>query len=108
MKLLFRDALEMARRDEDLVYFRDSQAAIKVVLRWVGEGAKTNREVDKKNTEANLQMARTEKREATIKMERRSAKIGTSTGSTASSHGRQREKKALKGGGESNGSTTRG
>ena len=26
------DALEMARRDEDLVYFRDSQAAIKVVL----------------------------------------------------------------------------
>ena len=36
------DALEMARRDEDLVYFGDSQAAIiKVVLRWVGEGAKT-------------------------------------------------------------------
>ena len=27
------DALEMARRDEDLVYFGDSQAAIKVVLR---------------------------------------------------------------------------
>ena len=35
------DALEMARRNEDLVYFGDSQAAIKVVLRWVGEGAKT-------------------------------------------------------------------
>ena len=31
------DALEMARRDEDLVYSGDSQAAIKVVLRWVGE-----------------------------------------------------------------------
>jgi ribonuclease HI len=31
----------MARRNEDLLYFGDSQAAIKVVLRWVGEGAKT-------------------------------------------------------------------
>ena len=31
----------MARRNEDLVYFGDSQAAIKIVLRWVGEGAKT-------------------------------------------------------------------
>ena len=39
------------------------------------------------NTEANLQMGRTETREATIKMERRSAKTGTSTGSTASSEG---------------------
>ena len=31
----------MARRDEDLTYFGDSPAAIKVVLQWVGEGAKT-------------------------------------------------------------------
>jgi ribonuclease HI len=30
-------ALEMARRNEDLVYFGDSQAGTNVVLRWVGE-----------------------------------------------------------------------
>ena len=37
-------------------------------------------------------MDRTEKREATIKMERMSAKTGTSTGSTASSEGGERRK----------------
>ena len=58
-----------------------------------GEKEKENREVDRKNTESNLQMGRTEKREATIKMERRSAKTGTSTGSTASSEGSKRRER---------------
>ena len=49
--------------------------------------------MDRKDTEANLQMGRTEKREATIKMERRSAKTGTSTGSAASSEGSERRKR---------------
>ena len=44
--------------------------------------------MDRKDTEANLQMGRTEEREATIKMERRSEKAGTSKGSTASSEAR--------------------
>ena len=51
--------------------------------------------MDRKDTEANLQMGscRTEKREATIKMERRSEKTGMSTGSTASSEGGERRKR---------------
>ena len=49
--------------------------------------------MDRKNTEANFQMGRTEKREATIKIERRSEKAGTSTGSTASSEGGERRKR---------------
>ena len=43
--------------------------------------------MDRKDTEANLQMGRTEEREATIQMERRAEKAGTSKGSTTSSEG---------------------
>ena len=44
---------------------------------------KGNREMDAKDAKANLQMGRTEEREAKIKMECRSEKAGTSKGSTA-------------------------